>query len=183
MEIWFTSDYHLDHFNIISYCDRPFMPKDIGNGDESVISKALARMFNTIVKNYNSMVGRNDLVYNLGDISLRGSENLSWYKRTIGLLNGKKHLILGNHDKLNPFSYVDAGFETVHTALHLELLDLYLAHDPAMSNVRSDKLWICGHVHNLFKTQKNVINAGVDVWEFKPVNLSKIMELGKEMGY
>lgn len=163
--IWFTSDWHLDHANIIRYCDRPF--------------KSVARMNNKILYNYKDVVAEDDIVYFVGDLCMRGADNLNFYINTFGKLPGQKHLILGNHDRMSPFKYEDAGFMTVHTALHLELLDLYLVHDPAKTLVRRDKDWVCGHVHNLFGKliRPNVINVSVDVWDFKPASFDEVNEL------
>ena len=168
MKTWFTSDWHLDHANIILYCNRPF--------------KSVARMNKTILSNYRQAVADEDEVYFLGDLAMRGPDNLNWYINTFGKLPGRKHLVLGNHDRLNPFQYEDAGFTSIHTALHLELLDLYLVHDPAKSIVRRDKDWICGHVHNLFGKliKRNVVNVSVDVWDFKPANLDEVLAVLNE---
>ena len=95
-------------------------------------------------------------------------------------LNGNKHLILGNHDAFKPFTYVNMGFLSVHTSLHLEMLDLYLVHDPAVANVLRDKVWLHGHIHNLWKKNGNLINVGVDAWNYMPVTLDEILELLKE---
>ncbi len=163
--IWFTSDWHLDHANIIRYCERPF--------------ESTARMNKRILYNYKELVAEDDIVYFLGDLSMRGADNINYYINTFGKLPGTKHLILGNHDRMNPFKYEEAGFMTVHTALHLELLDLYLVHDPAKTMVRRDKDWICGHVHNLFGKliRPNVVNVSVDVWDFKPASFDEVNEL------
>ena len=171
MAIFFTSDWHLDHHNIIEFCDRPFKNK--------------AKMNKAIISNYKDTVTDNDEVYFIGDLALRGADNLNWYINTFGNLPGIKHLIMGNHDRLSFGQYEDAGFMTVHSALHLELLDIYLVHDPAKTLVRKDKLWICGHVHNLFGKwiRRNVINVCVDVWDFYPVPLDTIQEMAAETGF
>ena len=128
------------------------------------------------------MVQENDIVYFVGDLSLRGPDNLSWYISTFGKLKGIKHLILGNHDRLSVWQYEEAGFTSIHSALHLELLDMYLVHDPAKTMVRRGKLWCCGHMHNLLGKliYKNVVNVGVDVWNFKPVSLEQVLSVVKE---
>lgn len=166
--IWFTSDWHLDHVNIMEYCRRPF--------------EKVAMMNKTILRNYRELVAEDDIVYFLGDLSMRGPDNLNWYKSTFGKLPGVKHLIKGNHDNLNMWQYEDAGFMTIANAMHLELLDIYLVHDPAKSLVRRDKLWICGHVHNLLPKliRPNLVNVSVDVWDFKPASLDEILELTKD---
>ena len=82
MKRFFTSDTHFLHANIIKFCDRPF-----DNSDD---------MDNELVKQWNAVVGPDDEVYHLGDVSL-GSAN-----RTLGILyrlNGIIHLITGNHEK------------------------------------------------------------------------------------
>jgi len=157
--IWFTADPHFDHENIIEYCKRPF--KNIGE------------MNRVIVGRHNSKVCPTDIVYFIGDISLSKSPFL--IERFVNRLNGIKFLILGNHDKLNPFDYVDMGFVSVHTSLEKE--GIVMVHDPAISCVDRSKTFLCGHIHELFKVQKNVINVGVDVWDFFPVSLEQIMEI------
>jgi len=142
-------------------------------------------MNRAILNNYREAVAEEDVVYFLGDLSLRGPDNLNWYKSTFGKLPGIKHLIKGNHDKLSMWQYEDVGFMTVHNALHLELLDLYLVHDFAKTLVRRDRLWLCGHIHNLLGkiARRNVINVCVDVWDFKPVSIDQIWEVAAEMDY
>jgi calcineurin-like phosphoesterase family protein len=54
MTIYFTADLHLDHANIIRYCNRPF--QDVQEMNECLI------------KNWNSCIQPNDQVYILGDL-------------------------------------------------------------------------------------------------------------------
>lgn len=154
--IWFTADQHFGHENIIAYTQRPF--KDIQHHDE------------TLIKNFNDLVNDNDTCYHLGDVSLNRGKNIDKIENKIRRLNGKNILIYGNHEYLQPMDYIDIGFESAHTSLYLEDLDLHLIHDPAVANLLPNKVWLCGHVHNLFKDVKNVINVGVDVWDYKPVS-------------
>ena len=37
--------------------------------------------------------------------------------------------------------------------------------------------WICGHVHTIFRKIGPVVNVGVDVWDYCPVNISRVFEL------
>ncbi len=164
--IYFSSDFHLSHANIIKYSARPF--KDAVEMDQIIL-----RNFSTIQPD--------DLLYFLGDFTMRGEDHYKWFEKTIVKIPGRKILILGNHDKLNPFKYVEFGFESVHTSL---IVDKYfLAHDPALlSAMPKEYIMLCGHVHELFKTQKDkqgrfVINVGVDVWDFKPASLKEIEDL------
>lgn len=79
--IWFTSDHHFGHKNILKYTNRPFT--------------SVHEMNKALTENWNNTVGENDTVYYLGDFGLTGIKNLeSIYNR----LNGKKILVPGNHD-------------------------------------------------------------------------------------
>ncbi len=164
--MWFTADHHFFHERIIEYCGRPF--------------KTGSEMNKVMISKYNSMVDDNDTVYFIGDF-VPFAKQLDSVQRLTDKLKGKKHLILGNHDTLKPFDYVEAGFSTVHTLLDLNYI--VLVHDPATAEVARAKLFLCGHIHTLFKNLRNVINVGVDVWEFKPVSLEEILQLKKEMGF
>lgn len=79
--IYFTSDLHLGHANIINHCKRPFSSVD--EMDERLISM------------WNARVQPNDTVYILGDLIFRSAAAPESY---LSRLRGKKHLILGNHD-------------------------------------------------------------------------------------
>jgi len=76
--IYFTSDTHFDHENIIKYCNRPF--KDVNHMNESMI------------ENWNNTVNDTDTVMHLGDFSFKSD-------KFINRLNGNITLIKGNHDK------------------------------------------------------------------------------------
>jgi len=158
---WFTADQHFDHSNILGYCGRDF--------------KNVQAMNNKIIRNYQELIQKDDTVYFLGDLSLRTSDHIRFYRKLLEQLPGQKHLILGNHDSLKPFTYVDLGFISVHTSL--DIGKYILVHDPVPAFLYPNRIWLCGHVHNLFKTCRNVINVGVDVWDFKPVNEEQIDEV------
>ncbi len=128
-----------------------------------------------IVANYRSVVKEEDSVYFLGDLTIVGPQHRGFIEHLITQLPGKKILILGNHDKFNPFAYVDMGFLSAHTSLLVE--EFILVHDPAISIIERDRKWLCGHIHTLFKRKKNVLNVGVDQWGFFPVS---IIEVRKE---
>lgn len=165
--IWFTADQHFDHFNIIEYCHRPFKNSGI--------------MERQLIHNFNQLVDENDTVYHVGDFSMHTESNKYRVKTILNKLKGKHILIMGNHDQMKPFSYVKAGFLEVHTSLSLGI-NFYLAHDPAWAVMNENLIWLCGHVHQLFKQVKNVINVGVDVWDYKPVSLYQIEKLVEESG-
>ena len=75
--VFFTSDTHFNHTNIIRFCDRPF-----GSTEE---------MNEKLIGNWNSVVGPDDIVFHLGDFCLGGSAE--WTK-VLDRLNGKIYLII-----------------------------------------------------------------------------------------
>lgn len=158
--IFFTADSHFGHENIIEYCNRPF--------------RSLGDMENTIISKYRQVVTPEDTVYFLGDLTIKGSQHRAHLDWILEQLPGTKILILGNHDRFNPFIYVDAGFQSVHTAL--DIGEFILVHDPAACLVDKNRRWLCGHIHTLFKMSKfgNVLNVGVDQWDFFPISLNTV---------
>lgn len=163
--IWYTADQHFGHENMIKYCNRPFM--------------SAAKMDNAMIDRYRKVVSPEDTVYFLGDFSIKGPQYLGYHEYIMKQLPGNKILILGNHDKVNPFTYMELGFLHVHTVL--DIGSYVLVHDPAMSVVDDSRLWLCGHVHTVFKMGKRgtVLNVGVDQWGFYPVSEE---EVRKEFG-
>jgi len=164
--IYFTADTHFGHNNIIKYSKRPF--------------NSVNEMDEMLLKNYNNIIKDEDIVYFIGDFCLRPSNHILYYQSLIEKMKGEKHLILGNHDKLKPFIYVEMGFQSVHTSLEVNIngSKLILNHDPSIHCMFDDKtIILCGHVHNLFIKQKNVINVGVDVCDYKPIDIRRILSI------
>ena len=166
MNRFVISDLHLDDKNIIKYCKRPFK-------DEKEMNEAL-------IENWNSVVNDGDMVINIGDLSCHRASDLEWYKNILSRLNGRHILILGNHDVLKPFDYVNCGIESVHTSLVID--DVFLAHDPVLANViPEDTIMFCGHAHNLFKRLittrlEKVLNMSCELWDYKPVEWQEAID-------
>lgn len=168
--VFFTSDTHFDHEGIIRMCNRPFE-----NVDE---------MNNKLIENWNSVVGPGDTVYHLGDFSMKGTQRVLQIRE---YLNGKIHLILGNHDipKINPTTIRDA-FESItfQQIIMIDNIKLILNHYPFLCfpGQYNEHVWqLFGHVHTrenntgcdrdrleyLFPTQYDV---GVDNNNYRPVS-------------
>lgn len=79
MNFFFTSDTHFGHSKIIEYCDRPFT--------------SVEEMDETLIQNWNNVIGVDDVVYHLGDFSF--VKPLKYLER----LNGYINIIPGSHDK------------------------------------------------------------------------------------
>lgn len=81
--IWVISDTHFGHANIIEYCERPY--------NDTV------EMDWDMVRRWNNTVAPEDKVYHLGDVYM-GGQSREYMDNLLSHLNGKKRLILGNHD-------------------------------------------------------------------------------------
>jgi len=158
--IWFTSDLHLGHKNIINYCERPF--------------NDVHEMNKTILDNINNIVGVDDELYILGDFCFKGKKPIE-YRSRINCQN--VHLILGNHDKTRDYrddlgaARVDVGFSSVQEVKEIIYCNqrIYLSHYPHRSWPASHKgSWMLyGHVHTKLNQEdvisnKKTLDVGVD---------------------
>jgi calcineurin-like phosphoesterase family protein len=82
-DVWFTSDFHLGHFNIIRYCNRPFVDTQEMNA--------------VILERLNAAVKPNDVLYFLGDFCMGGPKAVASFREQIACKT--VHFIDGNHDK------------------------------------------------------------------------------------
>jgi calcineurin-like phosphoesterase family protein len=112
----------------------------------------------------------------LGDFAMGSKDILAG---TVARLNGRKLLVGGNHDRSHN-TMRSAGFEAAvnHMTLVVDGVRLYLRHRP----IREKKAWqhlgdfhLCGHVHEKWRRRGNVINVGVDQWDFTPRTLDELL--------
>lgn len=131
-KIFLIGDCHFGHRNIIKYCNRPF--KDVEDMNEQLI------------KNWNSVVGKNDIVYVVGDFALCGKQKIIEIGQR---LNGRKRLVLGNHDQASIETYRAAGFEFVYNH-SIVLDDFYIvSHIPKVGISENTPFAnIFAHVHD-----------------------------------
>lgn len=168
--IYFISDTHFHHSNIIKYCNRPF--KDINEMNETIIS------------NRNSSITKDDIVYHLGDFCLSNDDEI---KNIFNRLNGNKILIRGNHDRKPVKFYENIGFEVLtHALIVLDEYKLMLSHVPLPDvKVPVGYINLHGHIHNKKisddypknYSENRHINLSVDSTDFKPVSLGEINKL------
>jgi len=192
MQIFFSADYHLNHANIIKYCNRPFMhyddvDEDLNWKSEEIKLRRCQDMNKTIIRNHNKKITDDDILYHLGDFCF-GSESQRWEN----MLNGTIIHILGNHDKNNKVkSYI--------TSANMKAggLNIYAVHKPPVDRqvdtieshyIANCDIILCGHVHNLWKhkwievwnqsckIKKLCINVGIDVWGYEPITIRSILK-------
>ena len=117
-KIFFTSDSHFFHENIMKFCHRPF--------------KTIEEQDQTLIENWNKVVPQDGLVFHLGDFAWGGYQ--AW-KKIIEQLNGEIILIKGNHDMKNgPQSKEQYDslfkFHAQQMRIEIEGRKLYLNHFP-----------------------------------------------------
>lgn len=166
-KLWFTSDTHFWHKNIVVYSNRPFLTVD-GQPDVEKMNESLIRYWNDCVK-------PDDLVIHLGDMGF-GRDCTSEKLREIRQrLNGTMLLVRGNHDH-KPRKWL---LPKDKIADELQFGPVYMAHVPVFAPPTLEVTTvICGHVHEQFRdvTQEvlgqtvRYINVGVDVWNYAPVS-------------
>ena len=88
--IYYISDTHFYHENIIKICKRPYSTINEMNED--------------IVKKWNKKVKKGDSVFFLGDFSHKCLDEDAI--KIVKELNGKKFFIKGNHDKSSFVSFI-----------------------------------------------------------------------------
>ena len=166
---YFTSDQHFGHFNIIRLSHRPFVSAD--EMDEAMVAK------------WNAKVNAADTIYVLGDLFFRSAN----VEPILNRLNGRKHLVLGNHDhswtgKVRLGDY----FESVQMMKEIDLgcAPATLCHYPMLSYPQARRGYmIYGHIHNntgddywpLIMRRPRMLNAGVDVNGFEPVTFEELV--------
>jgi len=181
-KLFFTSDQHYFHDNIIKYCRRPF--------DTS------KEMNDAIQAAHNMLVTDNDIVIHIGDISAGLKGRNEELKNIIKNLNGKHYLVRGNHDHLGNDEYIEMGFTAVSE--YLEFGDWFINHYPLNMQIRAD--WISDNerrLNEVFKKSKctkiihghshitdfglHRFNASVDLNNFSPVCSTRIEKEFEEL--
>jgi calcineurin-like phosphoesterase family protein len=163
MTTFLTSDLHFGHAKIIGYCDRPFATRE--------------EMDEALVENWNKTVKPSDEVIVIGDFSFYGADKTREISRR---LQGKKTLILGNHDWGRSEKFWNlCGFDIVleKTYLDTDLGPVFVQHYPTYDDIV--KIQFHGHVHNRWKAKKYVsnervlVNFSVEKWNYAPVAIEE----------
>ena len=184
-KIFFTSDTHHGHKNVLTFCQRPFT--DIKHqGDE-------------LVKNWNSVVRKNDVVFHLGDVCWFNSRHDT--KKFLDRLNGTIYVVPGNHDTRKQFELCGDHVTILDdtTAVYIEdhplmngskkPIEIFLSHCPMMT-------WphrtygvpnLFGHIHSGPNSKAEVdqdlplwpyqYDVGVDNNNYTPIELTEVLRI------
>ena len=151
MNTFFTADTHFDHDNIRRHCNRPFATID--------------EMNDTLIRNWNNIVSKKDQVYILGDFAFRN------HNRFIMALNGKKTLVLGNHDKQSGECLRNFTEVTQIKVVQFDNINIVMCHYAMRVWPHSHYgSWLLyGHSHGRLPETRLECDVGVDVWDYTPV--------------
>ncbi|MGA2368281.1 MAG: hypothetical protein ABSF74_06905 [Dehalococcoidia bacterium] len=187
MTIYFTADLHLHHGNIIRYAHRnpPF--------------RNWVEMDKGLIANWNGVVANTDKVYHLGDFCytpIQRNDKHSYEKamricgEAMHKVHGQAVFLRGNHDNgLQHASY--------YIWRRVEGMKIFMRHWPpwfhpvwpprlihSFEIPNDTDLILCGHIHNKWKYRVHkigqrkvpVINVGTDVWNYRPVSITNMMD-------
>lgn len=172
-QLWFTSDLHFGHKNIIQYSKRPFENVD--------------HMTEHLILEWNRCVKEDDTVWHLGDFAfLKEEEVLEIIKQ----LNGRKHWILGNHDKVLKKVLKKNPEHAVEVVQYQELTyrDQFIVlnhYGQRVWNKSFHGAWhLYGHSHGTLAPYGKSVDVGVDCKEitpdYRPIAFDELLEYFKD---
>ena len=154
--VWIWADLHLGDADALTFFGRPFRSVD--------------DMDHLLVERWQSVIGPNDLVVCLGDVT-RGVTSLPSLER-LGGLPGRKVLVFGNHDRSAKGFHVVCG--SVYTHGDPPLL---LTHVP-LRRVPPGCVNVHGHLHvGRVKSSTAHVNVSVEQLDYRPRRLTDIRRL------
>ncbi|RKN78911.1 metallophosphoesterase [Paenibacillus ginsengarvi] len=159
--LFLISDHHFGHRPIIDFESRPFASAE--------------EMTETMIARWNAAVGKDDHVFHLGDFSFLNKEKTS---AIVERLNGRKTLIMGNHDRGRSRSWwLDAGFGEVSEHPIVYGGFFFLSHEPMYINKHMPYVNVHGHIHGQKYEGTQYINVCVEHWDYTPVSFEEIKRM------
>ena len=168
MRTFFTSDSHFGHDNIIKHSGRPCRERPFRDS---------AEMDRALMDAWNSVVSPGDVVYHLGDFSMRPAETIDGLLKK---LHGTKHLIIGNHDRTTGMGGCRLqGWASMREMAQISVdgQSVFLCHYPMREwpGMWRSTVHLYGHVHGNMQPLPGSMEVGADVWGGKPVQMAEIL--------
>jgi calcineurin-like phosphoesterase family protein len=158
--LFFTSDTHFNDPRVLRLDRRPF--------------SSLAAHDAALIENWNSMIGKDDEVWHLGDFA-RG--DAAQIEDLLLRLNGRKHLVIGNND--GEATLRASGWASLqhYAELNLEGHFLVLCHYPFRTWNRMGKkaIDLHGHSHGRLRPMSRQVDVGVDAQDLRPVTIATML--------
>ena len=182
-KLFFTSDTHWHHRNIIELCNRPWGDMQIHDG--------------ALIQSWNKVVPKDGIVFHAGDFAMTGQ--IDWIRELISKLNGTIYHVRGNHDYQNRWDrqvIVDI-FEGRSVDIATIVIEdstvpqghtrFFISHYPHLFWERG-AYHLHGHVHSgPYSTAKDIVpfhkmryDIGVDNNDYYPISYDELMTIFKE---
>lgn len=165
------SDLHLDHGNIIDYCNRPF--------------DSVEKMNEQLVANWNEVIDPGDEVLFGGDLTI--SSNLGTLLDWLEQLNGELIYLIGNHDGCVIDTLDDVHFFE-HYQFEYKGMRFYGVHNPENAPQNFSGWVIHGHHHNnwpdkfpFVNPQHRRINISVELIDYRPLPMDQLLTIIQRM--
>lgn len=172
-DVWFISDTHFGHENILTFRNY--------DGTPLRVFDTVTAMDEHMVKQWNSVVKPQDKVYHLGDIALSGK-----HLPILSRLNGHKRLVRGNHDA-NALPAYTKHFEEIYGVRVFSKEGFICSHIPIHPDCLSRwKVNVHGHLHGnriMHHTQidPRYFSVCVEKIEYTPIHIDTILQYIKNM--
>lgn len=172
--IWFTSDTHFGHENIVGESVSKW-----SGGYRNFSS--LQEMDTVLLDNINKYVSEKDTLYHLGDFSFGGRHKIPKYRQQIRC--NTIYLCRGNHDKhIDRHSYCFTGIQDVMRVKE-DKHTLFLSHygHRVWNGSHRGVIHLYGHSHGNLPPFGKSMDVGIDAiynmyGEYRPISLEEIIE-------
>lgn len=204
-KVFFTSDTHFGHANIIKYSNRPFLA-DVdkaeldrrggvwGNEPWRISHESVDLMNKEMTDQINAIVGEDDILWHLGDFSMYSESDKGYYSRCRGYRDKIKcknvNIIWGNHDEASKIhSLFDQsydlrsirvpGYHSSFVLCHYALAVFNKSHKGAIHlyghSHSHAESWLSNAMPNRRSMDVGVDNAAKIIGAYRPFSLEEIL--------
>ena len=172
--VFFASDHHFGHNNILTFTNY--------DGSKARDFTDLNEMHDTMVYNHNSVVGKSDLIYFLGDVCIELT-----HLEQLGRMNGRKILVKGNHDIFHLPHYLKYFEDIVSYKVFPD--EFICSHIPLHTESLSKRFLTNVHAHTHSNTVRvdgtliddpRYINVCMEKINFTPVEKTELLKRTKK---
>lgn len=171
MNVWFSSDWHFGHAAMLEFTN------DKGERTRPEFD-TVEQMDETMISRHNQLVKPQDKFYCLGDVGF----NKPHLESILPRLNGKKRLILGNHDGYDMRFYC-RFFDKIIVSWN-PIRSLIFTHFPIRIDSGNPKIKANahGHIHRSTIDDDRYMNLSVEMTDYYPVHYDQIIQSYKQRG-
>lgn len=166
--IWFTSDTHFFHENILKFVDHTGVRIRPGYSSAEEMNRDMVERWNAVIK-------PQDKVWHLGDVAFKTVEKADELDLLLGMLNGHKRMIVGNHDNLKSM-VLQRHFEKIELWKGFKTEGFTCSHIPLrLDSLRDGTVNVHGHIHQNLMSEPGYINVCVETRNYTPVHMDQLI--------